>query len=92
MVFTGKCFWWFGAEIGSYRKHIGESIIFIRPLLKVIANVTSVVLIRGRSVRLGMVNGRIQFDESSRGWPQPGISSKRRIRQNAQKKYSRLLQ
>jgi hypothetical protein len=56
------------------------------------ANMTSVVLIRGRGMRLGIVNGWVRIDESSRGWPKPGVSSKRRTRQNAQKKYAKILQ
>jgi hypothetical protein len=49
-------------------------------------NMTSAVLIRVRGMRLGVVSGWVRFDESSRGWPKPGVSPKRRIRHNAQKK------
>jgi hypothetical protein len=49
-------------------------------LVKVMANRTTVVLIRSRGMRLGIVNGWIQFDDSSRDWPKPGVSSKRKIR------------
>jgi hypothetical protein len=37
-------------------------------------------------MRLGVVSGWLPFDESFRGWPKLGVSPRRRIRQNAQKK------
>jgi hypothetical protein len=43
-------------------------------------------------MRLGIVNRGVRVDESSRGWPKSGVSSKRIIRQNAQKKYPKILQ
>jgi hypothetical protein len=52
---------------------------------------TSVVIIRGWGVRFGVVSGWVQFGESSRGWPKPGVSPRRRIRQNAQKKCPKYL-
>jgi hypothetical protein len=53
---------------------------------KVIANMSSVVLIKGRGMRLGVVSRGVQFDESPRDWTKPGVSPKRKIRQNTQKK------
>jgi hypothetical protein len=41
---------------------------------KVMANMTSVVLIRGRGMKLGVASGWVWFDESSRGWPKLGVS------------------
>jgi hypothetical protein len=56
------------------------------------ASMTSVVLIRARSPRLGVVTGCVQFDDSIRGWPQPGVSTKRGKRQNSQKECPKFLQ
>jgi hypothetical protein len=42
---------------------------------------TSAVLIRDWGMRFGVVNGWVQFDESSKGWPKPGVSPRRKIRQ-----------
>jgi hypothetical protein len=48
---------WVLAEVESYGKHIGEFFILFVHLGKVMVNMTSVVLVTGRGMRIGIVNG-----------------------------------
>jgi hypothetical protein len=56
------------------------------------ANMIPVVLIRSWGMRLVVVSRWVQFEESSRDWSKPGVSPRRKIRQNAQKKCPKALQ